>query len=67
MRVPVSLRLAAPIAVMASIALLPIKAHANAFVFAADQLHGWSFGSATVGCIIDFCTKYGGAQQINSL
>lgn len=34
MGVPVSLRLAAPIAVMASIALLPIKAHANAFVFA---------------------------------
>ena len=33
MRVPVPLRLAAPIAVMASIALLPIKAHA-AFVFA---------------------------------
>ena len=33
MRVPVSLRVAAPIAVMASIALLPLKAHA-AFVFA---------------------------------
>ena len=33
MRIPVSLRVAAPIAVMASIALLPLKAHA-AFVFA---------------------------------
>ena len=33
MRVPVSLRVAAPIAVMAYIALLPLKAHA-AFVFA---------------------------------
>ena len=33
MRAPVSLRVAAPIAVMASIALLPVKAHA-AFVFA---------------------------------
>ena len=42
MRVPVSLRVAAPIAVMASIALLPLKAHA-AFVFANPA----GFGSQT--------------------
>ena len=42
MRVPVSLRVAAPIAVMASIALLPVKAHA-AFVFANPA----GFGSQT--------------------
>ncbi|MCP9909801.1 hypothetical protein KBZ15_07760 [Cyanobium sp. BA20m-p-22] len=46
MRVPVSLRLAAPIAVMDSIALLPIKAHANAFVFANPAGFGSQGASA---------------------